>query len=47
MGLWIIQNIKKELEDRYTFPELSEMAKNFQGKKYIIDELYLFFVNLM
>ena len=37
MGLWIIQNIKKELEDRYTFPELSEMAKNFQGKKYIID----------
>lgn len=37
MGLWIIQNIKKELEDKYTFPELSEMAKNFQGKKYLID----------
>lgn len=37
MGLWIMQNIKKELKDRYTFPELSEMAKNFQGKKYIID----------
>lgn len=37
MGLWIMQNIKKELEDKYTFPELSEMAKNFQGKKYLID----------
>jgi len=37
MGLWIMQNIKKELEDKYTFPELSEIAKNFQGKKYLID----------
>lgn len=37
MGLWIIQSIKKELKDKYSFPELSEMAKNFQGKKHIID----------
>lgn len=37
MGLWIIQNVKKELEDKYSFSELSQMANDFCGEKYIID----------
>lgn len=37
MGLWIMQNVKKELNDKYSFPELSQMAKEFQDKEYIID----------
>ncbi len=28
MGLWMIQSIKKENEDRYDFPTLSQMAKS-------------------
>jgi len=27
MGLWMIQNVKKELEDKYSFAELCEMAE--------------------
>ena len=27
MGLWMIQNLKKELEDKYSFAELCEMAE--------------------
>lgn len=32
-----MQNVKKELNDKYSFPELSQMAKEFQDKEYIID----------
>jgi rhamnulokinase len=28
MGLWMIQNVKKELEDKYSFAELCEMAES-------------------
>lgn len=28
MGLWIIQSVKRELGDKYTFPELAELARN-------------------
>ena len=28
MGLWMIQNVKKELEDKYSFVELCQMAEN-------------------
>ncbi len=28
MGLWMIQNVKKELEDKYSFAELCDMAKD-------------------
>lgn len=28
MGLWMIQNVKKELDDRYSFAELCEMAES-------------------
>ena len=28
MGLWIIQSVKRELNDRYTFPQLAKYAKS-------------------
>ena len=28
MGLWIIQSVKRELNDRYTFPQLSKYARS-------------------
>lgn len=37
MGLWILQNIRKELQCKYSFPELAQMAKKYQGKTLIID----------
>lgn len=37
MGLWILQNIRKELDCKYSFPQLAEMAKNYKGKISIID----------
>lgn len=37
MGLWILQNIKKELNNKYSFPELAEMAKSYKEKVKIID----------
>lgn len=33
MGLWIIQSIKKNLDDKYSFPELSDMARAY-GRDY-------------
>lgn len=37
MGLWILQNIRKELDCKYSFPELAKMAKSCQEKPLIID----------
>lgn len=37
MGLWIIQNIKKELKNKYTFTQLSDMAKRVNYNNLIID----------
>lgn len=37
MGLWILQNIKKELKNKYSFPELANLAKNYKGDIKIID----------
>lgn len=37
MGLWILQNIRKELNNQYSFPELAKMAKKYTGKILIID----------
>lgn len=36
MGLWIIQSIKRELKDMYSFQELEEMAKKAKTS-YIVD----------
>ncbi len=36
MGLWIIQSVKRELNDRYTFPELAELARS-QPQGTVID----------
>ena len=33
MGLWIIQSIKKNLDDKYSFSELSDMARAY-GREY-------------
>jgi rhamnulokinase len=33
MGLWIIQSIKKNLDDKYSFSELSDMARGY-GREY-------------
>ncbi|WP_297245451.1 rhamnulokinase family protein [uncultured Brachyspira sp.] len=37
MGLWIIQNIKKELNNKYSFEELSNMARELNDSNVIID----------
>ena len=37
MGLWIIQNIKKELNDKYSFKDLCDMASKTNNKYIIID----------
>lgn len=37
MGLWIIQNIKKELNDKYSFKDLCDMASKVNNKSIIID----------
>ena len=37
MGLWIIQSIKRELNDKYSFPELSDFARQEQNFKSEID----------
>lgn len=37
MGLWIIQNIKKELNDEYTFEQISSMAREVGDNGIIID----------
>ena len=43
MGLWIIQSIKKELHDEYSFPELCEMgmASEYPGKIDVNDDMFL------
>lgn len=35
MGLWLIQSVKKELGDRYSFTDLSTMAKCKSGGRFI------------
>ncbi len=37
MGLWIIQSIKRNLEDKYSFPELSAMARDVKEFPSYID----------
>lgn len=37
MGLWIIQNIKKELNDEYSFEDISNMARESEDNDIIID----------
>lgn len=39
MGLWMIQNVKKELEDKYSFAELCSMAENEDGFESLVDAL--------
>lgn len=43
MGLWMIQNVKKELEDKYSFAELCDMAETSQCDSIVDcnDELFL------
>ncbi len=43
MGLWIIQSIKRELEDQYSFGELCDMAKasDYAEKIDVNDDLFL------
>ncbi len=35
MGLWIIQSVKRELNDRYTFPQLAKFARSQQSGELI------------
>ena len=35
MGLWIIQSVKRELNDRYTFPQLAKYARSQQSGELI------------
>ncbi len=37
MGLWMIQNVKKELNDKYSFSELAEEAAKVSGFDSIVD----------
>ena len=37
MGLWIIQSIKRDLGDKYSFSELSDMARSYSGEVDSID----------
>lgn len=37
MGLWIIQNVKKELDDDYSFAELAELASHEEPFQQLID----------
>ncbi len=37
MGLWIIQSIKRNLDDKYSFGELSDMAREYADFKSMID----------
>ena len=39
MGLWMIQNVKKELEDKYSFAELCSMAEKEDGIESLVDAL--------
>lgn len=43
MGLWMIQQVRHELDDKYSFPELAEMAKNNPTNKVVDvnDECFL------
>ena len=43
MGLWIIQSIKRELSDKYSFGELCDMAmaSDYTGKIDVNDDLFL------
>ncbi len=43
MGLWIIQSIKKELNDEYSFGQLCElaMASDYAGKIDVNDDMFL------
>lgn len=37
MGLWMIQNVKKELNDKYSFTELAEEAAKVSGFDSVVD----------
>lgn len=37
MGLWLIQCLKRELENKYSFTQLAELAKEAQGFAYQLD----------
>ncbi len=43
MGLWIIQSIKKELNDEYSFGQLCDMAmeSSYEGKIDVNDDMFL------
>ena len=32
MGLWVLQSVKRELEDKYSFPELEKLAREAEKK---------------
>ncbi len=37
MGLWMIQNIRHELDNQYTFAQLAAMAKEYEEFKTVVD----------
>jgi len=37
MGLWLIQSVKKELKDQYSFSELSDMAREYENSAPTLD----------
>lgn len=37
MGLWILQNIRKELENKYSFPELAKLAQSYKKETICIN----------
>ncbi len=43
MGLWMIQSIRRETDKKYSFPELSAMAResSFEGKVNVNDNVFL------
>lgn len=44
MGLWMIQSVRRELNKRYSFPELCQMAeecKDFPGRVNVNDDVFM------
>jgi rhamnulokinase len=37
MGLWILQSIRRNLDNRYTFPELAALAKEAEAFRSVVD----------
>jgi len=37
MGLWILQSVRRDLDNRYTFPELAALAREAEGFASVVD----------